>query len=320
MTGFFQVLAARLESSQRVFVGLVVGHTPHSPGSTGARMAVFEDGESIGTVGGGVMELSISAMASAALNNSADPFVPRLRHLVHRIDAGDAASGLMCAGEQTNLYLLLDRTDHLAPLQAAAEAERLGLPGVLTISPAALTFRPDDAGPQHRLLQNAGTWEYRQQLLNLSRVAVLGGGHCGLALSRTLASLGYHVSVFDDRASVPTMDANTMADTSRVVDDLTAAASLVDYPDLTAAVVMCNDVKNDIRALSGLLRLPFPFIGVMGSPAKIGHISSSLRDAGFGKADLRRLTAPVGLPIGSRTPQEIAISVAAQLIERERAL
>jgi xanthine dehydrogenase accessory factor len=320
MNGFFQVLAARLESAERVFAAFVVGHSSHSPGSTGARMAVFEDGSRIGTIGGGVMELSICSMASAALNNSAAPFEPRLKRLVHRADAGEAASGLLCAGEQTNLYLVLDRTDHLASVQAAAEAERLGMPGLLTISASGLTLRSDDAGPQHRLLQNGDAWEYREQLLNLRRVAILGGGHCGLALSHTLSSLNYHVTLLDDRASVPTMDACNLAATTYVVDDLTAAARLVDHPDLTAAVVMCSTVKSDIKALTGLLRLPFPFIGVMGSPAKLGHINSSLRDAGFGKTDLLRLTAPVGLSIGSRTPEEIAISVAAQLIERERVL
>jgi xanthine dehydrogenase accessory factor len=72
--------------------------------------------------------------------------------------------------------------------------------------------------------------------------------------------------------------------------------------------------------LSGILKHPFPFIGVMGSRAKLNMISESIRDAGFGDEYWQRITAPVGLPIESDTPEEIAVSISAQILGESRRL
>ncbi len=91
--------------------------------------------------------------------------------------------------------------------------------------------------------------------------------------------------------------------------------ALIPFPNLTCVVVMTTDFPSDVRALLGVVSVPFPFIGVMGSSAKIAQIFQELRQAGVSETVLSRLYAPVGLPIGSHTPEEIAISVAAQILQ-----
>jgi xanthine dehydrogenase accessory factor len=78
---------------------------------------------------------------------------------------------------------------------------------------------------------------------------------------------------------------------------------------------MTTDFASDIRALLGIVFLPFPFISVMGSRAKIATIFGQLQQAGVSESLLSCLYAPVGLPIGSHTPEEIAISIAAQILQ-----
>ncbi len=83
---------------------------------------------------------------------------------------------------------------------------------------------------------------------------------------------------------------------------------------------MTSDFPSDVAALSGVVGRLFPFVGVMGSPVKLKAIFDRLREQGFTDDQLDRLQAPVGLPIGSSTPEEIAVSVAAQILQqRDRA-
>ena len=130
--------------------------------------------------------------------------------------------------------------------------------------------------------------------------------------------LNYEVSVLDTRPDATLFRDNQDAHQRIVVPDYAEAGSRIEAPEATAVVVMTTDYPSDVRALSGVLPLPFPFIGVMGSQAKLNRIRGDLRQMGFGPTDLARLQGPVGIPIGSHTPEEIAVSVAAQLIRDSR--
>ena len=81
-------------------------------------------------------------------------------------------------------------------------------------------------------------------------------------------------------------------------------------------MVMTPSFSDDVDALTSLLPLPFPFIGVMGSPAKLKKIREELKIRNFGHEDWSRVTAPVGLAINSDTPEEIAVSIAAQILQK----
>ena len=132
-----------------------------------------------------------------------------------------------------------------------------------------------------------------------------------------MAPLGYRVQVFDARAHVVSHDrATAIGDLSIVADYAEAGPSLV-HPASTAVVVMTADYRTDVRALLGVAELPVPFLGLMGGRKKIDRICSLLRKEGISQETIDLIHAPVGLDIGSETPEEIAISIAAQVL-RER--
>jgi xanthine dehydrogenase accessory factor len=194
-----------------------------------------------------------------------------------------------------------------------------GVAGTLHISPLGLdvtTEPPALERPPHRLEhRSADGWLYEEELLNRRRLAILGGGHCALALARLMTRLGYDVQAFETRKKAPESTLGQHVRQLIIVDDFFQASDLIDHPEFTWVVVMTSDFPSDVQALAGALPRPFPFLGVMGSPAKLGEIRKKLRERGFTSAELARLTAPVGLPIGSRTPEEIAVSVAAQILQ-----
>ncbi|MBD5606919.1 MAG: XdhC family protein [Candidatus Eremiobacteraeota bacterium] len=135
--------------------------------------------------------------------------------------------------------------------------------------------------------------------------------------SRAMASigkfLGYRVTVVDARPVFATKARIPDADDIVVAwpDEFLAAARVTPS---TALIVLTHDVKFDVPLLDVALRTRAAYIGVMGSRRTHANRVAALREAGIDEAQLSRLSAPVGLDIGARTPEETAISIAAEII------
>ncbi len=318
MIEFWKTLQKYLRAEKPVFVTFVAENTAHSPGTLGAKMLITAD-ESRGTIGGGTMELNLAKRARQILASGKD-FVPEMQTLHHRASGPGEKSGMICAGSQTNVYCLCRPEKDHAIVEKIVNFLEQHRSGVVKIDRAGLRLEAqpiDSKNPQTFLEKHEEGWCYVEQLINLRRVAIIGGGHCSLALSRVLRPLGYEISVFDTRPDVATFVENEAAHQKFSIDDYCDAGNRIAFPELTRVIVMTADMKSDARGLLGVAGKPFPFIGVMGSKAKIAAIFKELRAAGISESDLQKITAPVGLPMRSNTPQEIAISVAAQLLQME---
>lgn len=321
---FWKHVMEAVEADGRAFLALVADHTRHSPGTRGARMLVRRDGTIEGTIGGGVMEADILSQGIAALHAGrlADDTMGRVEPLYHRKEAEGATSGLICAGVQTNVYYLCG-PDDLDVLREAARRVEDDATGVLRLSPEGMILGEGGASRDAlpvRVQAQGGRWCYEEQLLELRRAAIFGGGHCGLALSRTLAQLGYVVTLFETRPDVFTFRQNDFARHRMVVDDYAEGAARISHPEVTHVIVMTSDLPSDVRALLGALRLDvdWPYVGVMGAHAKLRRILRKLLELGISQERVDAVRAPIGLPMTSNTPEEIAISVAAELLgERE---
>ena len=131
---------------------------------------------------------------------------------------------------------------------------------------------PDFEEPRISLVQRNGEWLYAEQLLNRKRLAIVGGGHCSVALCQVMAKLGYEVFIVDRRKDVFTLERATDAREIHIVSDYIEAGGLIRYPELTAVLIMTTDFLSDVRGLLGTVKLPIPFLGLMGSKAKIASI------------------------------------------------
>lgn len=324
---FWHQLAHHLRQGRSVFVALVVDHTRHSPGTSGARMLITlsggEEGTgsgviASGTIGGGIMEHRLIERAKDVLRRG-EPFaeVAALHH--SRDKAAGQPSGMICAGRQSNLYFLCRPSSEGTAVDRLCTLVDRGESAVLEISHQGWRVEARAADfdrPQHRLeVSSDGEFVYRQQLLNRRRLALFGGGHCALALASLTQRLGYEVFAFEGPKKAADARLGRHVRGLEQVADFADAAARVNYPEITQAVVLTSDFPSDVRALCGALRRPFPFIGVMGSSTKIAEIRQRLLAEGFTHEDLERLVAPVGLPMLSNTPQEIAVSIAAQLLQ-----
>ena len=129
-----------------------------------------------------------------------------------------------------------------------------------------------------------------------------------------LRYVGFEVTVYDNRAELanaehfPTVHEIIVGDFRRIFDKVSLTAD--DY-----AVVMTPGHQADYEILEQVLRTPATYIGCIGSRTKVAKTRERLRGDGFTEAEIDRVHAPIGLPILAETPEEIAISIAAEMIE-----
>ena len=313
---YWKKVFSLLKEEQKVFLAMVVDHTIHSPGTTGAKLLVTENKEMMGTIGGGIMEYELVNRAQEILSNK--NFIPEIHTLNHNKFGSGEQSGMICAGKQTNLYYVCEPEKDRKTVDEMVQVLSESQPAILSISLEGLSLQKQKLQNhdfQYCFTQSENNWHYQEQLKNFNRIAIIGGGHCSLALSRVMNNLGYDVVAFDTRGNISTLDQNNFAVSRQIIDDYKKAAPQINLPEKTSIVIMTTDVASDVRGLLGVLDNPFPFIGVMGSENKISEIKKRLKAEGIDDQQLSRITAPVGLPMVSNTPEEIAISIAAQLLQ-----
>ncbi|MET4075326.1 XdhC family protein [Hymenobacter sp. UYCo722] len=327
--------AASLRAGTPVALLLVLRSVGSSPGRQGFKMAVTADTVA-GSIGGGIMEHKWVELARQRLRDT--DAAPLLRPQVHRREAPADRSGMMCSGEQDVLLWPLRPAD--LPAVAAIEASLLNLSGgFLALSPTTgLQFAPPAdtavapeaptafaaAEPSPAAGQSAfydyqpgPAWRYRERLGFRDQLTIVGGGHVSLALSNLAAALDFELTVLDDRPDLPTLENNRAAHQRRVIDYETVAAAVPAGPH-RYVVVMTVGYRTDAVVLRHLLGRSYRYLGVMGSVAKVAELRRGLRAEGFSEEEIARLRGPIGLSIQSQTPEEIAISIAAELIQVRR--
>ena len=309
--------AASLRAGTPVALLCVVRSEGSSPGRQGFKMAVTA-AEVAGSIGGGIMEHKWMELARQRLREA--DATPLLRPQVHRREALADRSGMMCSGEQEVLLWPLTTVELPTVLEIESALQNRNGSHV-ALSPAlGLQLLPNEKGATSNAAEESfytyqpgPEWCYRERLGFRDQLTIVGGGHVGLALSRVLATLDFELTMLDDRADLPTLAANGFAHLRRVIDYENVAAEIPAGPH-RYVVVMTVGYRTDAVVLRQLLGRPYRYLGVMGSAAKVAELRRGLSGSGFSSEDVARLHGPIGLPINSQTPEDIAISIAAELI------
>jgi xanthine dehydrogenase accessory factor len=305
----------------RVATATVVRTERSAPRDPGAVLAVSERGEVAGSVTGGCVEPAVYEEAQAVLAGGP----PRLLEFGIADDEAFEV-GLPCGG---TVHIFVDALDPalVAPIADAVRNER----------PVALAMRVAgdrigekqlvyvDGGPdgaiaeQTRPLLARGQTGFVDDELFVSSFAprpqmyVFGAIDFASALCSIGRFLGYRVTVCDARAKFVTPERFPDVD-ELVVDwpDRFLASAPVD--ERTAICVLTHDSKFDVPILKQALATDAGYIGAMGSRRTTERRAERLREEGVGDEDLARIHAPIGLPIGSRSPEEVAVAIAAEIV------
>ena len=149
-------------------------------------------------------------------------------------------------------------------------------------------------------------------------VYIFGAGHVGYYLARMAHEAGFGVHVIDDRAAFANSERFPFA-VSVVVDDIPGWLERTTIPATAYAVIVTRGHRNDLDALRALAPRDLRYIGLIGSRAKVARLYEQLlSEINVDPARLERIHAPIGLDLGAVTPQEIAVSITAELIAVRR--
>ncbi len=148
-------------------------------------------------------------------------------------------------------------------------------------------------------------------------LCLFGAGHVAQPLARMAKACGFRVEVADDRIKFANAERFPEADRI-VVEELTAAADKMSLGPNTYAVVVTRGHKGDRAVLETVLGRGLRFVGLLGSRPKVVHIFAALAEQGIAREELVRVHAPLGLEIGAQTPEEIAVSILAEMISVRR--
>lgn len=148
-------------------------------------------------------------------------------------------------------------------------------------------------------------------------LCLFGAGHVAQPLARMAKACGFRVELVDDRVKFANAERFPEADLI-VVDSFAAAAEKMTLGANTYAVVVTRGHKGDGEALRAVLGRGLRFVGLLGSRPKVVHIFAALREQGVDAAELAAVHAPLGLEIGAQNPDEIAVSILAEMIAVRR--
>ncbi|MDO4438279.1 MAG: XdhC family protein [Eubacteriales bacterium] len=257
---------------------IMLAHIANSDGSTprsiDAYMLIDKDKKSYGTVGGGSVEYKATLDGAKMLENKSSG------HVDYSLTRNEVADiGMICGGniEVDFTYLSADK-DKLLNSLAFIEEIISGLKSEKGI------------------------------------VYMFGGGHVSVATAELLNNIGFDTVVYDDRGDF--VNAQRFPHAKRLIcSDYEDVLSKVNLSEKDYVLIMTRGHEYDYMVQRQILKTKAGFIGVIGSRRKLATIEAKLlNDDGFTKDDTARFYAPVGLQIGAETPEEIAVSIAAELI------
>ena len=278
------------------------------PSSAGAMLVLRSDGGSVGSVSGGCVEEDLAERARQGR-------LPRAR--VERVDYGVSVQeaqrfGLPCGGL---LRLVVEPVPQDAswPRELlAALCERRRMCRRLELSSLTVSLRPAARGEVMRF--DDETLETIHGPAR--RLLLIGAGQISSYLAQMAQALDYEVFVCDPREEVR---AQWPVPGSVLLPHMPDDAVLALQPDEdTAVVALTHDPKLDDLALLEALKSPAFYVGALGSHRTNAARRQRLAEFDLTEEEIARLHGPVGLPIGSRTPPEIAVSILAHLIAEQR--
>ncbi len=288
----------------------VVESNGSSPGRQGFKMVVTEN-ELHGSIGGGIMEHKFVEQAKEILRKQSEELF--VKKQIHSKNVSTNQSGMICSGEQTlAVYPLKEKDLHQIEKIVAALATHHPITFQFS-EEGFLILNDDDLSSQKIFEQNNGSWKYTERIGYTNYLHIIGGGHVSLAFSKLMHDLNFHITVYDERKELNTMQKNVFAHQKILVDYENIDQLIPDGSDFV--VIMTFGYRTDGVVLRKLLRIRFRYLGLLGSRNKINKMLHELRSEGIAESVIQSIHAPVGIQINSQTPEEIAVSIAAEIIK-----
>ena len=326
----FRLISEKLSEGEDLVLVTVVASSGATPRGAGARMLVGREGRLSGTIGGGAVEFRSQQMAAKVLEDKKS-----FEHGFNLTKDDVQKLGMICGGAVSVFFGYLPAGDEKT-LEIARRAEacfaagqdlwlisdladsgRIGLytreDGYIGID--APDWLRDELGRHPARIRRDGRDLYAEKINSSGRVYVFGCGHVAQELVPVLAHVGFRCVALDDRPEFARKELFPDAE-EVILCDFEHLSKSISVTEEDYVCVMTRGHAFDAVVQAQMLMTDACYIGVIGSARKKAGVYQRLKEEyGFADEVFARITSPIGLPIRAETPAEIAVSIAAQLIE-----
>ncbi|MHC4105330.1 MAG: XdhC family protein [Planctomycetota bacterium] len=337
----YKKAAVVLGRGENIALATVISTTGSSPGKVGYKMLVWgKKGETFGTVGGGSVEAEVINTAKNMLS------VIERRVLSFDLDGTEDDEKAICGGAIELLIETFDRKSLplfgelsdvikdrgkgalISIISSEKHPEKIFLKNAnqidttatnIDFSPEIIEFIKEVVGREQaakRTLENGGQI-FVETVCEQPMVFIFGAGHLSYYISRFAKSLNFRVTVCDDRAEFANKKRFPDAD-NIIVEDFAGIFDKIEVNRNSYIVIVTKGHKWDETVLEKAVLTDAEYIGMIGSERKTLTILKRLNERGIAEGKLKKVYSPIGISIGAVTPEEIALSIAAELIKIRR--
>jgi xanthine dehydrogenase accessory factor len=335
MKELFEKILEEVTAGRNAVLVTIIASSGSTPRGAGARMVVFANGESFGTIGGGAVELRSQELAREVLEKK-QSYSKGFKLAPNQV----ADLGMICGGDVTVYFQYFEGGDtkSIALLQKIialfghdkdswiiTEIGDETAWNMYVYESGEGIYGTDnnlDGAAIAPLLGNRCILKalnsrkyYTEPLVQAGRVYIFGGGHVAQELVPVLSHLDFHCVVIDDRPEFSSKALFPAAEDA-LLNDFSDISKSLEIRSCDYVAIMTRGHQNDYSVLVQALRSSACYIGLIGSRNKIAATFKRLTEEdGFANEDLTRIYTPIGLDIQAETPAEIAISIAGEMIQ-----
>lgn len=345
MKQVFRAASDETTAGNEMVVATVVKTSGSTPQKPGAKLLVRADGSGVGTLGGGCVEGDIWFASSQLLKSGS---VAEMRDYELNEDLA-AEDGLVCGG---TMYFLLDPIRKATTTGDFNDEVIAAYEGGAPVAVASLMLAPEGSGlvvgtkllirenssisgslgdekldanainDARRLMamgkndyvtHESGAEYYIEAYTTPPTIVLAGGGHVSKAISNIASSLGFRIFIIDDREEFSNPDRFPEAEQT-VVSDYGSAFEKLPIGTNSFIVIATRGHRYDASATASAMRTPASYVGLLGSKRKTILIFEELFAEGFTMEEVQSVRSPIGLNISARTPEEIALSIMAEIV------
>ncbi|MEW6184494.1 MAG: XdhC family aldehyde oxidoreductase maturation factor [Thermodesulfobacteriota bacterium] len=346
MSPIFSAIEGELRKGRGLALATIISSRGSTPRGPGTRMMIRSDGSFIGTIGGGKIEAEVLAESSAIFKEKKNKII------AFQLKGEEAAQADLICGGELEIFLeyypgkdeaILDFFSRMANLRnqdrpalfatlveegpsfgaekrlflfVSGEDQEREPPFWLNLQSPSLpeVLRKKTPVLWTGFVQDKEKRIFLEPLVSTPRLIIFGAGHVSAALCPLAKTIGFQVTVVDDRADFASPDRFPEAD-DLVVRPMEQTAGEFRFLPTDFVVIMTRGHLFDHQVLRRVLSRPLNYIGMIGSRKKMETIFKALREEKFPAELLNTVHSPIGLEIGAETPEEIAVSIAAELIQ-----
>ncbi len=329
----FSAAVDYLKEKKSGCIATIVRRIGSAPRREGATMFVGEDGKIFGTIGGGVLEKDVKEKAGSVIREK------RPMILNYRMDAKSVEENGMLCGGNVDVFIEPALYEHLLVYEEARRFLSERKEGTFYVRMKDERYLKSFIGiygsvigdpiEEEELSRITGMLPIRKPiftdgsslLIPLQTKSVLyifGAGHVARYLTIVANLVDFAVTVIDDSEELAKKE--NFPDAERVYSmPFEESFRILDFTGEEFVVIATKGHKTDTLCLEEVLKRPFRYVGMIGSRRKVMAVFDYLRNKGFEEEKLKKVHAPIGIEINSDTPQEVAISIVAELIKERGA-